>query len=202
MFSDDLTLLDICLGKIERCLVPNSQCFLAVHEKQLKRIWAKYKINLFERSRESAHAESGLKHIYEWWDKLPYEYVVLVNPCLPFLSKQTINEFVKFCLSNKYNGVFSVVRHKNYFWDTKGNLLNEWPKGIDLMDTKRVTSTFSGAHALYYSKMSDIGEGIWLGPTPFQKDSPALFEIPKRESIDIDNEEDWKMAQILWKNGW
>ena len=52
--------------------------------------------------------------MYEWWNKLPYKYVILVSACLPLLKIETIDEFFNHYLSIN-NNIFN-----NY--DDEGNI--------------------------------------------------------------------------------
>jgi CMP-N-acetylneuraminic acid synthetase len=92
-----------------------------------------------------------------------------------------------------YDGMFSVVERKNYFWNTKGEMLNKWPEGQDLLNTKAVETTYEAGHCLYGSKMSDIGKGKWVGSWT-KKNDPVLFPVSEFEAFDID--EQWQFDLV------
>ena len=92
----DTCLFEIFLEKIKKSDIPNEQFYASVHDKELIDLCNKHDINIFNRSLESRNAETNLTEMYEWWDKFPqFKYAVLFNPCLPFLSIETINRFVR-----------------------------------------------------------------------------------------------------------
>ena len=92
-----------------------------------------------------------------------------------------------------HDGMFSVVERKNYFWNTKGEMLNKWPEGQDLLNTKAVETTYEAGHCLYGSKMSDIGRGKWVGSWT-KKNDPVLFPVSEFEAFDID--EQWQFDLV------
>ena len=193
------TLTDCVLQKLVRSsLIPNSQIYLSAHEDELIDIGKKYPINIFKRSYKSANVDCGIKTLFEWYNKLPYKYVVMVSGCNPFLTVETIENFTKNYLESQHDGLFSVIEKQNYFWDQKGNMLNKWPKGQDLLNTKVVEKTYEAAHCLYASKMNSIGEGKWCG-TWKDKNSPNLFPVKEMESFDIDYEWQFILAENIFK---
>ena len=112
------TLTDIVLDKlVSSKLIPNEQIYLSVNEKELINVGKKYPINIFERSFKSANIDSGIDVIFEWYNKLPFKYVVLVSGCNPFLKVETIDGFVSDYLKSEYSGMFSVIGKKEYFKD-------------------------------------------------------------------------------------
>ena len=90
-------LLDIAVEKMLTSTVFDaSQLFLAVHEPELVEIGKSHGVNIFHRSERSARAEGvPLTLLYEWWDRLPFTFAVLVNPCAPLLRIETIDAFVR-----------------------------------------------------------------------------------------------------------
>jgi len=76
-------------------------------------------------------------------------------------------------------------------------MLNKWPKGEDVMNTKKVEPTLVAAHCLYASSLNLIKEGKWMGN--FTPGSPELYPVPEEETFDIDEEWQFKVAEILYK---
>ena len=194
---NETTLTDLVIEKLVKSNIPNSQIYLAAHELELIEIAKKYPINIFKRSYESANTDRGIQVLFEWWDKLPYKYVVMVSGCNPFLKIKTIENFTQKFINSKYNGLFSVIEKKNYFWDKKGNMLNKWPKDQDLLNTKVVEKTYEAAHCLYGGKTKLIGDGVWMGD--FTKDEIELFPIEERECFDVDYDWEFEIGNKLSK---
>lgn len=195
----DTTLLDVVLNKlVELKIIPNNQIYLSVHEEELIQIGKKYPINIHERSWESANCDNGIDVLFDWWNKLPFKYVVMISGCTPLLKKSTINDFISKYLNSDNTGLFGVVEKKNYFWDKNSNLINDWPKGQDLLNTKVVEPIYEAGHCLYGSLLSTIGNGKWCG-TWKDKDSPELFKVNELETFDIDYEWEFELAEKLYE---
>jgi len=194
------TLTDIVLNKLLTCKsIPQNQIYLAVHEPALKVIGEKYSINIFNRSYESANVDNGIQVLFEWWNKLPYKYVILISGCNPLLKTSTIESFVETYLQAPEEGLFSVVKKKNYYWNLEGEMVSVWPEGQDLLNTKAVAGMYEAGHCLYGSNMSSIGEGKWVGSWT-KKNDPVLFEVAELEAFDIDTPWQFILAELLYKN--
>ena len=197
------TILDITLEKIKQLKSVDwkSDFWLAVHEQELVDVAGKHGLNVFHRSEKSASSEgTPMGEMYEWWDKLGYKYCVLVNACAPFLSTETIDDFILQYIKSDKDGMFGVIEKKNYFWNKSGELINQWPSGEDCMNTKMVSPTYEAAHCLYAGRTDRIGEGIWMGDlrSPGEVD---FFPMEERECFDIDYEWQFKYAEAIYKNG-
>ncbi len=193
------TLMDIIVQKILRSkIIPKENFYLSVYEPELKEIGKKYGVNVFHRSYKSAYAEGVLTDIYEWHDKVDYKYAVKINGCSPFLSIDTIDEFVKRYVEMDGDGLFGVIKKNNYFWNKNHKLVTPWPEGYQFMNTKMVEETFEAAHCLYGGRTDLIKDGIWMGD--FQKEGDIeLFEMSEEEVLDIDYEWQFKLYEILYK---
>lgn len=194
---NDTTLTDITLQKLISSDIPNNQIYLSVYEDELIEIGKKYPINIYHRSYESANVDKGIQTLFEWWNKLPFKYVVMVSACNPLLQIKTINDFLQTFLKTECDGMFSVIAKKNYFWSSNGKMLNAWPEGQDLLNTKAVDVTYEAAHCLYASRMDMIGQGKWCGSW-IKPNDPVLFEVDELESFDIDYEWQFNLAEQLY----
>ena len=190
----DTTLLDICFKKLLNSKnIPKKNIYASLYDEELKIIANKYDINIFNRTYESANNDNSLKTIYEWYNKLNYKYVILINPCQPFLSINTIDNFVSSFLSSSYDGMFGVIKKKNYFWNKQHKMITPWPKDQTILNTKAVEESFEAAHALYASRMDIIENDKFLGE--FKKNDPVLFEMEEFETFDIDYEWQFNFAE-------
>ena len=195
------TLLDVSLQTLlSSKVIPKENMILAVYEDELASIGEKYGINIYRRSEESSQSEGkDLAVLYDWHDKLDFKYVVMINPCLPFMSTETIDGFFTSYLNSEYDGMFGVIDKKNYFWDSNGNLITEWYEGLACMNTKFVESTYEAANCLYASKLSLIKEGIWMGRAPYTKNNPAIYPILEKECFDVDYPWQFEWAEVLYR---
>tara|TARA_Y100000114_G_scaffold100473_1_gene93610 strand:+ start:687 stop:1364 length:678 start_codon:yes stop_codon:yes gene_type:complete len=191
------TLMDICIEKMKLSKsVPWENFWLSLYEDELIKIANKHKANVYHRSRKSAFSEgTPMTDMYEWWNKLPFKYCVLLNACAPFISIETIDGFFESYLNSNSDGLFGVMKKKNYFWDQSGNIIT--PLSEDVMNTKTVDVTYEAAHCLYAGKMSEIGKGIWMGDFN-KKGDIQLYPMEERECLDIDYPWQFDMCETLW----
>jgi len=190
------TLTDIALKTIKGCKsFPQENFYLSVHEPELLDIGEKHDVNIFHRSEQSAKSEgTPMTDMYEWWDKLPHKYCVLVNACAPFLTSETIDSFVRAYSYATSDGMFGVIKKKNYFWNFNKNLITPLTEAV--MNTKTVAPVYEAAHCLYAGRLDKIGDGVWMGDfnTP---ESIKLFQMEEEEVFDIDYEWQFKLAEKL-----
>lgn len=192
------TLVDIFLEKVKECKsFPISNFYLAAHEPELAEIGKNHGVNIFHRSEESANSEgTPMSLMYEWHDKLPHKYVILINACVPFLKSETIDTFVQEYLKSEQTGMFAVMEKKNYFWKKGGDILT--PLTEDVMNTKTVPATYEAAHCLYASRLDTIKDGIWMGN--FMKNEIKLFPVEELEVFDIDYPWQFDLCEKLWES--
>jgi CMP-N-acetylneuraminic acid synthetase len=191
------TLMDICLQKLVDSKIKNDNIWVSVYEPELIDICKKYPINIFHRSEQSAMSEgTPMTDIYEWWNKLPLKYVVMVNACVPLLKIDTIEQFYfDYCLTDS-DGMFGVIEKKNYYWDHNGIILTPIKEAV--MNTKTTPIIKEAAHCLYASKLSSIGNNIWMGNFSIPSDI-KLQPIPEQECFDIDHEWQFIIAEKLYE---
>jgi CMP-N-acetylneuraminic acid synthetase len=191
------TLVDIVIDKVKQCKSFDIKNFyISVWEDELKALAKEQGVNIFERSERSAKSEgTPMTEMYDWWNKLPYKYCILISACTPFLKSETIDSFVEKYMSSSTDGQFAVIEKKNYFWNEDKNIIT--PLSEAVMNTKTVAPTYEAAHCLYAGPMSKIGQGIWMGDF----NSPGeieLFAIDEKESFDIDYEWQFELCEKLW----
>jgi CMP-N-acetylneuraminic acid synthetase len=191
------TLLDINIQKlVESDLIPNENIFVSVHEPELVQIAKKYPVNIYHRSEKSANSEgTPMTEIYEWWDKIPHDYVILTNACVPMLRKETIEGFTKSYLNSESDGMFAVLEKKNYYWNSDGQFLTPLTEGV--MNTKTATTIREAAHCLYAGSLDKIGKNIWMGDFN-KKGDIELWTMPEHEAFDIDYEWQFTMCEAIY----
>ena len=196
------TLFDIAIKKILNSkVIPKNNVYVSVYEQELVDIAKKYNMNIYYRSYESAneHGSGSSRLLYEWYNKLPFKYCILLNICHPLLKIETIDSFANYYLNIKASGLFGVIKKKQYYWNQKGELITPWIDGFSVMNTNLVEPTFEAAHSLYASEMSTVENEIWMGKAPYTINNPALFAIDEVEAYDIDYPWQFDIAEMLYK---
>ena len=198
-FAGD-TLFGIVLDKLLECRnIPNENIFASVYEDELIEIVDNKPISYFVRSKESAEEEDNLQLIYEWHDKLPakYKYVILISGCNPLLQISTIDGFIEKFINQQEENLFAVIEKRQYFWNKEGKMINDWPEGETIMNTKVIEPTYEAAHCLYASRLDTIKYNKFM--VDYSKENLTLYTIPELESFDIDYEWQFKTAELLYE---
>lgn len=194
------TLFGLVLDKLlASSIVPRDQIFASVYEDELIHE-ANFvrNIGVYQRSYKSANNDNSLKTIFEWHDKLPFKYVIIISACNPLLKVETIDSFVKQFIEQEEENLFGVIKKKQYYWNKEGALVTPWPEGQTIMNTKAVEPTYEAAHVLYASRMDLIAQDRFMGD--FQTPGGIkLFEMDELETFDIDYEWQFNLAEQLYK---
>lgn len=192
-------LFEIVLNKLlESSIIPKSNIVTSVFEPELFDIAYKKQVKIFNRSYESANNDNDLRLIYEWHDKIPYKYVILISGCNPLLTVETIDRFVKQFVEQEEENLFAVFEKKQYYWNKEGALITPWPEGQTIMNTKAVEPTYEAAHVLYASRMDLISDYKFMGN--FEEEGGIkLFQMDELEAFDIDFDWQFNLAEILYE---
>ena len=190
------TLIDILFKKLKSSkVIPLKNIYFSAYENELKEVAFKHNINIFHRSESSANSEGQpMTEIYEWHNKLPFKYVVLISACNPLLKIETIDSFFKSFVNSQKEGGFAVFEKKTYYWDTQGKPITKW--GDIPWNTKFIDPIYEAAHCLYASRMNIISSGHWIDIN--NPPEPELFVMNELESFDIDYAWQFDVAEALY----
>tara|TARA_R110000824_G_scaffold172454_2_gene350421 strand:+ start:433 stop:1056 length:624 start_codon:yes stop_codon:yes gene_type:complete len=191
------TLLDISLEKLRKSKIDNKNIWCSVYDNKLKNLCREYPFNIHNRSKRSAQSEGKpITEIFDWWDKIPAKYVIMVNACCPFVSIDTIEKFFYDYKESSCTGMFGVVESRDYFWNQDGVLIA--PVENEVMNTKFSQPVLKAAHCLYAGSLDDIGKNIWMGNMAKQNDI-KLWKMNEEEVFDIDYEWEFNLYEELYK---
>ena len=76
-------------------------------------------------------------------------------------------------------------------------MINDWPEGETIMNTKVIEPTYEAAHCLYASRLDTIKDNKFM--VDYSKENLTLYNIPELESFDIDYEWQFKTAELLYE---
>jgi len=180
-------------------IIPSENIIASVYEEELfHEANIKRNIRTFQRSYESANNDNDIKKIYEWHDKLPHKYLVLISGCNPLLSVSTIDAFVRQFVEQEEENLFAVFEKKTYYWNKEGALITPWPKDQTIMNTKAVEPVNEAAHVLYASRMDLIKDERFMGD--FEKPGGIkLFKMDELEAFDIDYPWQFEIGEMLYE---
>lgn len=187
----DTTLTDIFLNKISQV---GDNVFFGGYEEIFQDKCSKYGVPFIQRSKESATVDEPASKIYEFLNDQPYEYLLQVNACLPFLKADTISNFLDVCVKDD-RPKFAVFRKNNYFTDLEGKAFN-FSNDLTTINTKNVAPVNEFAHVFYFFKKSHFSDTGWY----WDWNDICYIEINEDiETFDIDTEEQFRMAEAMWK---
>ena len=197
------SLIEISIDKIKKSKFPIENLHLSIRDKELLDIAEKHNVNHYFRSEQSVRNDDvvpfTLPEVFEWWDKLDYDYYILMNACNPLVSIDTINKFIDKFINSEDNGLFSVVEHKRFFYEKDGNIFQKFNGSEEAkrtFNTKFIEPIYSGG-PLRAGKMSDIGDNIYMGD--FDKSPPTMIVYPSKEYVDIDYQWEFDVAETLYE---
>ena len=186
----DTTLLDISLSKLSSI---KANTFFSGYEEIFENKCKTYDVEFIQRSKKSSSSEVA-SEIYSFLNDVDYKYLLCINACQPFLKVKTIENFLFECLKTKKPS-FAVFKRNNYFMDMQNNPYN-YNKDIKTINTKFVEPVKEFAHVFYfYEREYFLRNGVYWNWSDLN-----YIEIPHGiETFDIDTEEDFEMAELLWK---
>lgn len=188
------TLFEILIRKLLKSdLIPTENIYASVYDYKLVEVSRKYHLNVFSRSVGSCSEDHDVKTVFNWSEDLDFPYYVRVNPCAPFLSLATIEDFISVFCKSDYRGMFGVVGHSNYVWNNNFQLLNPWPE-TECLVANRASTFYEAAHCLYAGHVDDLRRGIDMGSFR-SRDDPHLYSISERESFYIREPWQFSMAE-------
>lgn len=168
--------------------------YVLICDEELIKIAEKYPyVQIVERHPATVKAEGPLQYIYKDILNVPEKYLMFLNPCLIFLSVETIvAKIQEFLRSNKDYGT-SVKPFQNWLWykDTEETIPITYVD-YERLTTKEILDYYQAAHCFHiFNKNKFKEDGNML------KADLCLLEIPVEETIDIDTKEDYEYAK--WK---
>ncbi len=121
----------------------------------------------------------------------PADLYLMTHTTNPFLSSGTIRKALKQLVGKpEADSLFSVNRIQTRFYRPDGTPINHDPN--KLLRTQDLETWFEENSCLYlFTRESFSKTRARIGS------SPTLFETPMLESIDIDNPEDWMLAEAI-----
>lgn len=188
------TLTDIVLSKLARC---GNYAFYGGYEEEFKEKCDAHDVAFIQRSYRSVTIDDSLTETLSFLKEVDCDRVLLVASCSPFLRLETIQAFLADCIAGEYQAARSVRRRQKHFMTANREAVN-WNIATKNMNTQAVEPLFELMDALYFFEPGYLyRHGVlcdWR--------TVRFIEVPDRDVlIDIDTEEDFALAEELWKAG-
>jgi len=121
-----------------------------------------------------------------------YDYVVTIQPTSPFLKTQTIDKAIDTFRESSYDCLISVVNNPHLSWsEQNGKLI---PNFISRANRQYLPKHHIETGGFVISRPSNFGHGSRISG------KIGTIEIPHDESLDIDNYDDWIIAETRLKS--
>ena len=187
------TLTDIFLKKMQIIQKKGINVFFGGYDEVFKSKCKKYGIPFVQRSKKSSNSEKAVQ-IYDFLKEQKFDYLLQVNACMPLLKVETIVNFLKKCNKHK-KAAFGVYEINNYFMSNSNKPYN-FNSNIKTINTKYVDKAKQFAHCFYFFKREYYKKNGWF----WDWKKLNYITIPNSiETFDIDTEEDFEIAKLLYK---
>ncbi len=124
-------------------------------------------------------------------EKLDVDIVMQTHSTNPLLRSETVAKALKaFVEDEEHDSLFSVNAYQSRFYDHTGKAINHNPE--ELLRTQDLNPVYEENSCIYvFTRESFDKKQRRIG------DTPLLFPTPWIESIDIDNEYTFRLAELL-----
>ena len=140
--------------------------------------------------------EHAIKNM-KFKDYKKVKFICCIYPCNPFLNSNDLKNSFNILKKNLKNFVFPVTEYphpiQRAFKLKKNNKLIFFNKKDELTRTQDLIKSFHDAGQFYWGTKNN-----WLSKKKIHSNSFGYI-ISKWRSVDIDNNEDWKKAELLFK---
>jgi len=125
-------------------------------------------------------------------EQYPADFYLQTHSTNPLLKAETVSKAIQAFHASypKKDSLFSVTRWQTRFYDKDGNAVNHNPK--ELIQTQDLPPMYEENSCIYIFTRENL-----VAKRHRVSDHPLMFEIPRLEAVDIDNESDFQIANIL-----
>jgi len=127
-------------------------------------------------------------------ERYPADFYLQTHSTNPLLKAETISDAIQ-AFKNNYpelDSLFSVTRWQSRFYDKDGNAVNHNPR--ELIQTQELPPMYEENSCIYIFNRANL-----IAKRHRISDKPLMFEIPRLEAVDIDEESDFQIANILMR---
>lgn len=190
------TIIDLALEKLNAMDFIEERIFAVAEDAFVERAkkYSHVKIEI----RDSKAIEKGhvsMKLRYAHYLEVETDYILIFNPCHPFIKTDTIKRSVDYVKEKGYNSFTSVVPSTEWVFDAEGNCItNNDPK---IVSTNQGPLRTKAAHAFHFIRPQYFRKTgiLWT----FKTNDPAVIEISEEEALDIDTELEFELCELLYK---
>ena len=185
--SQNKPLFKFFLEKIKKC---KFDCiYVDTDSKEIARYCEKNRIKVIKRKRRLAQDNANGNDLLNYHSKLiNADLYFQLFITAPLLSVKTINKCIKLLKTRKkYDSIFTCHNIYSWFWFQK-KPINYLPKVLPRsQDAKPITMETTGLYGIKSNALKKYK--CRIGKKPF------FYEVSKKESLDLDTEDDFKILK-------
>lgn len=123
-------------------------------------------------------------------EAVPARRYLMTHTTNPLITRETVQRAIARLDESDGDSLFTVTKTQTRFYRADGSPVNHDPD--NLIRTQDLEPWFEENSCLYlFTRDSFLGTNARIGS------SPVMLETPRLESIDIDDPEDWTLAEAL-----
>lgn len=189
------SLIEIALEKLDRMDFFEHR-YLAAAEDELKALADRYEnVEILERGADAVKKGVNPQQVtFAHYLRVPSDYIFMFNPCLPFVTVDTIREAHDVFQSTNYPSYTSVVPVRDWYFDEDSNpITNRDPSVVNNEDGETHYKCVHAFHIMDKAFFRDNGY-LWT----FAPHDPHCIPISMDVSIDIDHQTEFDFAEYLY----
>lgn len=134
---------------------------------------------------------SNFNQIFDaFMNEVDADIYVYIHATAPYIKATSIQDCIEKVASGKYDSAFTAIKIQDYLWEN-GVALNFDP--TNLPRSQDLTPIFRETSGVYvFTKEQYLKNHRRIG------DSPYIKEVSIKEAVDINNAEDFKIAEIFY----
>jgi CMP-N-acetylneuraminic acid synthetase len=127
-------------------------------------------------------------------EQYPADFYLQTHSTNPLLKSETISRAIRAFNENypKLDSLFSVTRWQTRFYDQQGKAVNHNPR--ELIQTQDLPPMYEENSCIYIFTRENL-----IAKHHRISDRSLMFETPRLEAVDIDEESDFQVADILMR---
>lgn len=173
-----------------------SDVVVSTESQEIAHISSLYGAKIVDRPENLAQDEITLDPvIYHTVESLEYEldikydYVVTIQATSPLITTNTIDAIIKKAIKLDVDNIISVVDDRHLTWTIENGITK--PNYVKRVNRQQLPINYKETGGVLLAKRSCVTRNTRLGT------NIGLYEVPYKESIDIDTESDWWIAEKL-----
>ena len=120
-----------------------------------------------------------------------FDAVITMQPTSPSLTTETLDAAIEYFLIGGYDTVISVVNRPHLCWGKRGGKL--YPLYEKRLNRQKLPPQYFETGGFVIARHDAVQPSSRIGA------KVSVFEVPERESIDIDDENDWLLVEHVFQ---